>query len=634
MSYLRLVALILLAVGSAAAGRAEGGLFLPAELLPLDPKPSMVVIGDVTGDRRDDVVLGTSGCSDPGSCRFFVLPQTPFGTLTGPFAYPIWPPQGLAVGDFNGDGRGDVAVENGGELSIYHQDAVGTLLPPVNVQPTYGILELAVGDLNGDGRTDIASIPSGGYNIDLFFQTARGGLGHQSIDLSEIGHQDLLVEDLDGDGLDDILLFAGGQAHLTFLYQKPSGGFTQEVARDFGSSATYDAAAVGNFDSDPLPEIVVASRDGSLVKPFRLQIVDQSIPRSWALGSLVAKNDFSSIAVADLDGDDRDDIVALDRALSVDVWRQRKAGTFELDGRYPILSSNYHETSGLALGDLDHDGLLDVAVASDNFGLLTLMQRNDTPGPPPGPWLSPSTVPGFELKVRITAGATSIAGALEPACIAETACVSGALPGRSEVFLRVIGPKPNGYLWPTLVKFSTSTVEVWLRQLTTGVLRYYRLEGARPGHDELPGLFDRTGFEPDLGSASTSLLFESLATTDDEPPEAPETVFTSEHFPDFRFRVRISAGGEAQQVRQEADCIEETLCLSGAVPGRSEAFLRIVGPKPNGRLWPMIVKLTTSTLEVWIEQISTGEVKYYRIEGAAPGRDDLTGLFDRSGFAP
>jgi hypothetical protein len=87
-------------------------------------------------------------------------------------------------------------------------------------------------------------------------------------------------------------------------------------------------------------------------------------------------------------------------------------------------------------------------------------------------------------------------------------------------------------------------------------------------------------------------------------------------------------------MRQEAACIEETLCLSAALPGRSEVFLRIVGPKPNGRLWPTIVKFTTSALEVWIEQVSTGETNYHRIEGAAPGKDDLTGLFDRAGFAP
>jgi hypothetical protein len=84
----------------------------------------------------------------------------------------------------------------------------------------------------------------------------------------------------------------------------------------------------------------------------------------------------------------------------------------------------------------------------------------------------------------------------------------------------------------------------------------------------------------------------------------------------------------------EPSCIDETVCVSGAVAGRSEIFLRVVGPKPNGRLWPTLVRFTTSTVEVWIEQVSTGEMRYYRLEGASPGDDDLTGLFDRQGFLP
>jgi hypothetical protein len=74
--------------------------------------------------------------------------------------------------------------------------------------------------------------------------------------------------------------------------------------------------------------------------------------------------------------------------------------------------------------------------------------------------------------------------------------VSGALPGRTELLMRIVGPKPNGFLWPTLVRFTTSQVEVWIRQLSTGERRYYRLDGSTPGSEELDGLFDRDGFPP------------------------------------------------------------------------------------------------------------------------------------------
>ncbi|MGD2115510.1 MAG: PQQ-dependent sugar dehydrogenase [Acidobacteriota bacterium] len=122
---------------------------------------------------------------------------------------------------------------------------------------------------------------------------------------------------------------------------------------------------------------------------------------------------------------------------------------------------------------------------------------------------------------------------------------------------------------------------------------------------------------------------------DPEPPPAPDDGWlTTPEIPGFRFRVQITSGGVERPVRQETGCIPETLCVSGAVPGRSELFVRIVGPKPNGKLWPTLVRFTTSTVEVWIEQLATGETRHYLLAGAVPGSSELEGLFDRDGFEP
>ena len=135
------------------------------------------------------------------------------------------------------------------------------------------------------------------------------------------------------------------------------------------------------------------------------------------------------------------------------------------------------------------DGSFEVFVASCPSAV--------TPEPPAGPWLTDAQYPDFQFKVRITPqGGDPLTAHKESACIPETVCLSGALPGRSELFLRIVGPKGNGRLWPTLVRFSTSRVEVWIEQLSTGASRYYRLDGASPGSDELPGRFDRDGFLP------------------------------------------------------------------------------------------------------------------------------------------
>jgi len=128
-----------------------------------------------------------------------------------------------------------------------------------------------------------------------------------------------------------------------------------------------------------------------------------------------------------------------------------------------------------------------------------------------------------------------------------------------------------------------------------------------------------------------------IAVADNDPfaPDPPSDQWlTTPAIPGFRFQVRVTAGNDEIATHQEADCIPETLCISGAVAGRSELFLRMVGPKPNGFLWPNLVKFSTSQIEVWIEQLSTGQVNYYRLDAAGPGSDDLTGFFDRRGFAP
>jgi hypothetical protein len=277
------------------------------------------------------------------------------------------------------------------------------------------------------------------------------------------------------------------------------------------------------------------------------------------------------------------------------------------------------------------------------------------PSLPPGPFLSVPDLPDFRFKVQILGGAAPIDGAQVPGCIPETVCVSGAVPGRSEVFLRVVGPKPNGFLQPTLVKFSTSRIRVWIEQVSTGMVKLYELDPVGPlGPGDgtlstLDGLIDRTGFlPPDAFGPRGAAKVRGLATVvrgagepflllpraDEVPPVPPGGRITSAEFPGFRFTVRIT-GGEPRLGGKEAGCIPETVCVSGAVPGRSEVFLRVVGPKPNGFLQPTLVTFSTSTIEVWIERVSTGTVRYYRLEGVGPNSDaGLDGLIDREGFLP
>ncbi len=184
-------------------------------------------------------------------------------------------------------------------------------------------------------------------------------------------------------------------------------------------------------------------------------------------------------------------------------------------------------------------------------------------------------------------------------------------PSTLSTFVKVVdGREVNGSFWisgATLLN-TLPGVEIVVTDLDTGKRATYATTDGSPF-----AFGDRQPFAPD-------------------PPDGPW--LETPEIPDFRFKARVTGGNGEVPVRQESECIPETLCLSGAIPGRSELFLRMVGPKPNGFLWPNIVKFSTSQIEVWAEQLSSGVMNYYLLEGASPGSDELTGLFDRTGFTP
>lgn len=283
-----------------------------------------------------------------------------------------------------------------------------------------------------------------------------------------------------------------------------------------------------------------------------------------------------------------------------------------------------------------------LAAKDERFFTESACQAN-VPQPPPGLWQSTGALPGYRFKARIGAGADETLGSAEPDCLSETLCLSGSLPGRSELFARVIGPRPNGFLWVNLVRFTSSEVEVWVERTDTGQINYYRLPAIDRESNELGGLVDKEAFLPGRNAPGLELraFGRSGVVPIDKAPEdildfdaSRAVVVTSPEFPGFRFRVRIVSGGSEVSPRSERDCLDETVCISGAVRGRSELFLRLIGPRPNGFLWVNLVRFTTSRVEVEIEQIRTGRRKTYVLPELSRDDSSLPGRVDREAFRP
>jgi hypothetical protein len=141
-----------------------------------------------------------------------------------------------------------------------------------------------------------------------------------------------------------------------------------------------------------------------------------------------------------------------------------------------------------------NQNLLTVFPGYRNLGVRAeFAQAALPPDPPSGAWLTTSQLSGFQFKVRINGGAS---GTSVSDCVPETLCVAGAIPTRSELFLRIIGPRSNGFLWAQVIRFTTSRLEVWVQRTSGGPIRYYDLPTVAQDSEVLSGLVDKEAFTP------------------------------------------------------------------------------------------------------------------------------------------
>jgi hypothetical protein len=300
----------------------------------------------------------------------------------------------VTVADLNGDGRPDVAlpVSKGagtpGVVAVFeHVAGPGKGYRP-RADSGDGISSadrIISADLDGDGRPDliVASAEGTGSSVAVLLNNAGSpGTLRLAQTLSVPYPNDLAAADLSGNGR-PALLFAGDTLSVALQNPGAPGTFAAPTTLYTGDGGAFVSVAVGDLDGDGMPDIAVADETGVTVLFLTPGAATPTVARAVRVYSNPApppNTGQTAVAIADLDGDGRNDLVVIDPVSSVVavlLQSHSVAGEFLPAALYSLPPNN--GLNRLAIADLNADRLPDLVIAAGD-AVLVYLQNAAQPG--------------------------------------------------------------------------------------------------------------------------------------------------------------------------------------------------------------------------------------------------------------
>ena len=338
--------------------------------------PASIAVGDFNGDGKLDLAVGSAinGLNLNPQSEMSILVNTGSGAFSAASTFAIGPagsaPISIAAADFNNDGRLDLAVglNNTNSLVICEGNGDGTFA--IESTPVVGNTPvwLAAADFNGDGKIDLIVDNNPDDTVSVLMGNGDETFSSPTTYPTGFHSTNLALADLNGDGKLDVAIVNNGDSNVQVMLGRGDGTFFTGA---FSVGANPGGIATGDFNGDGIPDLAVTNGDGNA-----------TIFLGDGRGGFTALTPFPAcsftgglpgrIAAADVNGDGKVDLAILCNitsptpGFSIGVFQGNGDGTF-----VNLFSTGNGNLSGVIAADINGDGIPEFVIASDR-GILAL----------------------------------------------------------------------------------------------------------------------------------------------------------------------------------------------------------------------------------------------------------------------
>jgi hypothetical protein len=272
----------------------------------------------------------------------------------------------IVIGDFNSDGKADLATVNqwanniGIMLGLGSGNFATVVNYPVGLNPT----SFASGDFNGDGHLDLVSANYTSSDASVLLGLGDGTFGPSIYIPSGTGSFSMVVGDFNGDGKADLAFANDNSDNISVLLGNGNGTFSPQV--NYPTGSVPKSIAIGDFNGDGKADMVTANKISENVSVLIGNGDGSFAPAvNYPVGMVPY-----AITVGDFNGDGNADLATANIGSgNLSILLGTGIGTFTASATSPAVSNPF----ALTIGDFNGDGNTDLATANWSSNILSVL---------------------------------------------------------------------------------------------------------------------------------------------------------------------------------------------------------------------------------------------------------------------